>query len=261
MILACFDLSNGSGKTVDMGMDLRSWDLQPSGSRNGFRVLYGFSVVAAILGVITFLVCTTIAIWNYEGYSLSKKFLSDLGSQEFRLSYLFNYSLIGLGFSLIPMFVMIWITDPRNSFAAKLTAIFGTISAIGLIGLGSCPIDRHFFAHNAWLGVWLFPMFYMTVSFFYVAARSPLVGIGFVGASLVMVVAMIVYLLNVELSTYELLQKAVVVCGLIWLGYMIAFMIQSGWKVLQNWEIDDDSKARKEASYMSTLKWRNHRAE
>lgn len=245
-----------------MGWDfIRNIDLSPSGNRSGFRLMFAFAVFAAIQGVVIFLVGTAAAIFEHNGYSISRDYLSNLGRQSFEFSHYFNYTLTWLGFSLIPMFLMIWITDPRQSFSAKLTAILGIVSAAGLIGLGMSPVDRYYITHHVWLAIWIFPMFYMTVSFFYVAARSPYVGVGFVGASLVMVVGMITYLSMVELTTYELLQKAIVVCGLIWLCYMIAFIWQSGFKVLKGWKIDDDSKARKEAAYMSTLKFRDYRAD
>jgi hypothetical membrane protein len=243
-----------------MGLGLENIDLQPSGTRNGFRLLFAFVLFAAIQGLIVFFGSTTLAILEHPDYSLAGNYLSDLGRRKYEHYYLFNYSLIWLGLSLIPMFFMIWITDPRNSLSAKLTAVFGVLSATGLVGLGASPVDRAFISHHFWLAIWLFPMLYMTVSFFYVASRSPYVGIGFITASLIMVIGMIVYLLNVELTTTELLQKAIVVCGFVWLGYMIAFIIQSGYKVLKNWEVYDDTRARKEASYMSTLKYGNHRS-
>ncbi|MEM7785640.1 MAG: DUF998 domain-containing protein, partial [Planctomycetota bacterium] len=185
-----------------------NWDLQPSGTRNGFRILFASVLVAAIQGLVLFLVFTGIAMYEYQGYTFNHHYLSDLGRNTFKYNYFFNYSLIWLGFSLIPMFLMIWITDPRQSISAKMTAALGTVSAIGLMGLGCSPVDRYFVAHHAWLAVWVFPMFYLAITFFYVAARSPYVGIGFLSASLAMSVGMTIYLLTVELTTYEIVQKA-----------------------------------------------------
>ena len=79
-------------------------------------------------------------------------------------------------------------------------------------------------------------------------------GIGFLSAALLMVVIMIAVMLRTELSTLELLQKAVVVCGLVWLTFIIAFIIQSGVYVLKNWDHDDLEKEKLEQEYFTELK-------
>lgn len=221
---------------------------------NKFRLSLILVVAAAVIGVIQFLICTGLSMSRYKDYSFANNSLSDLGCMANEHHAIFNGSLIFLGLAVTPVFIMMWITDPRRSFSIRATAVFGIISTIGLIGVGLSPVDRHFVWHFISLALWLFPMFYMTVSFFTAASRSPYVGIGFLSAALLMVVIMIAVMLRTELSTLELLQKAVVVCGLVWLTFIIAFIIQSGVYVLKNWDHDDLEKEKLEQEYFTELK-------
>ena len=214
-------------------------------------------VAASILGVIQFLICTGISMSRYpDGYSFSANSLSDLGRNAYEHHAIFNGSLIILGLALTPLFIMMWVTDPRRSFSIRVTAVFGVISTLGLIGVGLSPVDRDFVMHFSSLALWLFPMLYMSISFFTAASRSPYVGIGFLAAGLIMVVVTIAVLLNTELSTLELLQKSVVVCGLVWLAFIIAFITQSGVFILTHWDHDDVERARLEQEYFSQLRTR-----
>lgn len=208
----------------------------------------------AMLGLVQFLACTAYSIATFpEGYSFSNNYLSDLGRKSVENSAIFNGSMMLLGICLIPLFGMITAMDTRQSISAKLTTAFGIVSALGIVGMGMTPIDRQYISHHIALAIWLFPMLYLTISFFYVVARSPHVGIWFLSGSLLMVVGMIVVLLNTQLSTYELLQKAIVICGLIWVIYVIAFICQSGITMLKGWTPSDDRREEKEKEYFSTL--------
>jgi len=219
-----------------------------------FKTLLITVLSIAVIGVGQFIFCTTISMAKFpDGYSFSENFLSDLGRASVDNSSMFNGSMIILGLSLIPLFGMVTALDPRRSFSAKATTVFGIISAAGIIGMGMTPIDRQFVSHHVALAAWLFPMLYMSVSFFYVVSRSPHVGVWFLSASFVMVIGMIVILLNTRITTIELLQKAVVFCGLVWLVYVIAFICQSGVTMVKNWDVEDHEREEKENEYYSTL--------
>jgi hypothetical membrane protein len=211
-------------------------------------------LLLAVLGIGQFVFCTVICMANFPaGYSFSKNFLSDLGRASVNNSSWFNGSMIVLGLTLMPLFGMVTALDPRRSISAKVTTLLGVISALGIVGMGMTPIDRQFFGHHVALAAWLFPMLYMTVSFFYVVSRSPNVGVWFLSASLIMVIGMIAVLFNTRITTIELLQKTVVVCGLIWLIYVIAFICQSGISMIRNWEDSNHLREEKENEYFSTL--------
>ncbi len=189
---------------------------------------------------------------------MAGNFLSDLGRQSTSHHAVFNGSLIFLGISLIPSFGILWLINTNRMWSMKVTAVFGIISAFGLIGLGLTSVDREFVLHHVALAIWLFPMMYMTVTFFFAASRSHYTGIGFVAASLVMVVVMIVILLRTEMTSTQLLQKAIVLCGFVWLFYVIAFIYQAGRYVLKNWgRIEDHTD--EEESYFTKLLTEKHR--
>jgi hypothetical membrane protein len=228
--------------------------------RQQFKMLLFLVLTFSIFGILQFLACTTIAITLYPRiFSFSENYLSDLGRKSFDYHYLFNGSLILLGVSLIPLYGLLKATDPKRSVMMTVTSVFGVISASGLIGLGLTPIDRMFVLHHVALGIWLFPMLYMSVTFFVAASRSPYVGVGFLSASLIMVIVMIATLLRTEITSYVLMQKAIVGCGIVWLLYVILFMFQSGVAIIRDWESEVDQRALKETEYCSTLMKENRR--
>ncbi len=222
--------------------------------RQQFKILLFLVLSFAIIGVLQFLACTTIAISLYpRSFSFSENYLSDLGRKSFDYHYLFNGSLILLGVSLIPLYGLLKATDPRRSVMMTVTSVFGVITACGLIGLGLTPIDRMFVLHHVALAMWLFPMLYMSVAFFVAASRSPYAGVGFLSASLIMVIVMIATLLRTEITSYVLMQKAIVVCGIVWLLYVVLFMLQSGVAIIRDWESEVDQRRLKETEYCDAL--------
>ena len=105
---------------------------------------------------------------------MAGNFLSDLGRQSTSHHAVFNGSLIFLGISLIPSFGILWLINTNRMWSMKVTAVFGIISAFGLIGLGLTSVDREFVLHHVALAIWLFPMMYMTVTFFFCGLPKPL---------------------------------------------------------------------------------------
>ena len=227
--------------------------------RQQFKLLLIFVLTLATIGVLQFFICTWIAIANFPGgYSMTENFLSDLGRQNTSHHATFNGSVIFLGISLIPSFCTLWLINTDRMWSMKVTAVFGIISSFGLIGLGLTSIDREFVLHHVALAIWLFPMMYMTVTFFFAASRSHYVGVWFIAASLVMVIVMITVLLQTEMTSTQLLQKAIVLCGFVWLFYVIAFIYQAGRYVLKHWGIRQDHSAE-EDNYFTKLLTNKHR--
>ncbi len=236
--------------------------MQKPSLRQQFKILLLSVVAVSLLGILQFLICTSIAIYNFpDGYSFSENFLSELGLIQHEGHSLFNGSLISLGFSLLPVFAFLWFTDPRNSISIKATSIFGLISSFGIIGVGIWTFDRQFVLHHIAIALWLFPMLYMVVTFFYAASRSPFVGIGFLSVSLVMVGTMIYVLSSTQTTSVQLLQRAVVICGLIWICFIVAFIYQSGMAIINNWDEEDDTRQRKEETFLAALNRGEHRLE
>lgn len=224
------------------------------GSKKAFQFWLSLSIGFALIGVIHSLLCTTVAVTHYpEGYSWEASFLSDLGRNSMPYSDWFNFALVFLGLSLYPLFLTLILVDPRNSFSMKLAAGFGILSATGLMGLGLAPVDKFIVLHHLALGVWLFPMFYTVILFYYGASNSELASVGFIALSLVMVVTMLTILLQTEFTSYQLMQKIIVVCGMIWLIYIIGFIYQSGRLILKSMKDPDYSRAKSEDEYFSEM--------
>ncbi len=195
----------------------------------------------ATLGVLQFLICTATAIYHYPGgFSFTQNYLSELGRQATQYDSIYNGSIIFLGFSLIPSFALLWMTNTHRMWSMRAAAMFGILSSFGMIGMGLVPVDREFVLHYASLAIWMFPMIYMTVSFFFAASRSRYVGIGFLSASLATVVMMIVVLMRTELTSLQLLHMSAVAFGGVWLIYVLVFIYQSGKYMLKNWHLRED---------------------
>ena len=223
-------------------------------SKAAFRNWLIVTLGIAVLGVIQYLVANAVAMAHFpDGYSFSGNFLSDLGRSTHDYSDFYNFSLIFLGIGLLPLFVSLMLVDPRDSFSMKLAAGFGCLTAMGIVGLGLTPIDKFFILHHIALGVWLFPMFYMWIVFFYGASRSTYVGIGFLSVSLLTVVVMLAVLLRSDSTGYQVMQKMIVACGLVWLVYIISFIFQSGRVILKSMRVPDMSRVEAEDEYFSEM--------
>ena len=228
--------------------------------RNQFKMLLFGVIGIAILGIAQFVICTIIAMIRFpDGYSFFDNFLSELGMMGHAGHSVFNGSMIMLGVMLLPMFVLLQLVDPRENFSVRATSFFGILSALGAIGVGTWTFDRFLVMHSLCMAIWLLPMLYMVVTFFFAASTNPIIGVGFVGTSLVMVCGMIFVLMTTTSTSVQLLQKSVVICGLIWLSFIVAYIWQSGVVILNDWIEDDGSRERKEQSYYSALTSGRHR--
>jgi hypothetical membrane protein len=129
-----------------------------------FARLWRWGNAVCFLGVLQFLVCTTLAMLNYPGgtlvdrhsvgYALFANYLSDLGrtvacsgSANGVSAALFNTSIVLLGVSTVPFFVFLPLHAPDRARLLWTAAAFGVLSAFGLIGIGLTPYDKHLAAH------------------------------------------------------------------------------------------------------------------
>ncbi len=218
------------------------------------------SLAIAVFGVIQFLFCVWFAIANYDApFSLTDNFLSELGRTTYEYSHVFNVAIVLLGLSQVPLFTMLVRLNPDDLVSMKIASWLGIISACGIVGLGLTPENRYYVLHHVALVVWLFPMLFCWVFFFFAASRSPYVGIGFLSLSLVVVLAMIVVMLQANMTGFELLQKVVIVCALIWWAFVFGFVCQSGYFVLSHEQTNEKVHGESEMTYIELLKTRGRR--
>ena len=190
---------------------------------------------AALVGVLQFVACVAIVYaQRTDDFTFSSNFLSDLGITKYPLSWLYSGSLAMLGLTQIPLFASLTFLDPRKSMSMRSTSVFGVLASLGLVFLGLTPFDTMYFLHHVSLALWLFPMFYCWVAFFFAASRSPYVGIGFLSTSLAMVILLMFVLLRSDVDGFELMQKCVIVCGFVWLVFVFGFVCQSAIQILRD---------------------------
>ncbi|MBX3418121.1 MAG: hypothetical protein KF851_11000 [Pirellulaceae bacterium] len=181
-------------------------------------------------------------------------FLSDLGRSVLPLAWLFNSSLIVLGLMLIPMFIMLIKVDARQSLTMRLATGFGILSCLGLICLGNSPVDRAYISHLFATAMWIFPMLYTVIAFYVSAARSAYVNVWFIGASLLMAVVMLVVFFRADATDLKVIQRMLVVSGVVWLGFMIWFLGLEGYGVIAEWEPTAHERVDRESQeYYQTL--------
>jgi hypothetical membrane protein len=213
-------------------------------------------LASAILGVCQFVVVVVICTVNLPEKQIPSDgyFLSDLGRSVLSLAWLFNGSLILLGLMLIPMFVMLLRIDARQSLSLRIATGFGMTSCMGLICLGFSPVDRAYISHLLATAMWVFPMLYTVIAFYISAARSAYVNVWFIGASLLMAVAMLVVFFQAGATDLKVIQRMLVVSGGVWLGFMIWFLALEGYGVIAEWEPTAHERVDRESQeYYQTL--------
>jgi hypothetical membrane protein len=187
-----------------------------------------FVSAAACLGIVQFTVAVPIAIRCYpaeggargSGYSVVDNFLSDLGCSKTpsgqdnsRSAAVFNTSVIALGVTLLPFFSVLSTTIEK---LRKLVWFSGTLAALGLIGIGSTPYDRHFVAHNVSLGLWLGPMLLLLIGYFVGSARSGQATSGLAVWTGILVLAILAYAFGASHVEHVLMQKVTVGVSIVW---------------------------------------------
>ncbi|MEQ1904429.1 MAG: DUF998 domain-containing protein [Pirellulaceae bacterium] len=218
--------------------------------KNPLRYWLAGVLASAILGIVQFIIVAIVCVVKLPRKHIPEDgyFLSDLGRSVLPLSGLFNGSLITLGILLIPMFIMLVRVDSRQSFSLRVATLFGIVSSIGLVFLGCSPVDKAYVSHLLATAMWVFPMLYMVIAFYASATRSHYVNAKFIGASLIMAVVMLIVFFSAQATDLKLIQRMLVVCGSIWLGFIIWFLALEGYGVIAEWEptaiekVDHDSQ-------------------
>jgi hypothetical membrane protein len=182
--------------------------------------------VVAFLGIVQFLGAVTMAIHRYpidptgRGYSVFDNFLSDLGCSRTpwgrdnsASAAVFNGSAMVLGATLLPFFSILPTTIGT---LRKLVWISGTLSALGLIGIGLTPYDRHFAAHSAALGLWIGPMFVLLVAHLIASALDQETSFARTAWTLALLCAIPAYALAGTHSAYVVMQKLTAGVAIVW---------------------------------------------
>jgi beta-lactamase regulating signal transducer with metallopeptidase domain len=152
------------------------------------------------------------------------------------------------------MFVMLVAIDTKQSLGIRIATFFGIASALGVFLIGMSPVDRNYFGHMAAMALWLFPMLYMIVPFFFSASRSPYVSFWFVATSLAMILIMLIVLLSRQDGDYRLVQKMLASCGTVWLFFIIWYLGQSGFAAINDWEPSSRERIdRKSQEYYDSI--------
>ena len=194
----------------------------------------GFAI--SIFGVVQFLICCMISMSMYPGgtildkqtidYSLSENYLSDLGrsvslsgqDNEVGANF-FNWSIAFMGFSMMPFFFFLP-TQASDQIGAMIAcSVLGMISAVAMGMLGMFPVD-------------LYPLLQMLGS-----KQNPML-LSLVSVAVAMLTVSYMYhgtetaaavIFGREIPTQAvLLQKLVVIAGLIWcLTFSIKMLVSA----------------------------------
>ncbi len=177
------------------------------------------AAVVSFLGLIQFLLAVRVAAARYPGgFSFGTRFLSEMGETHGPAGVLFNRSIILLGSCLAFFFV--------NGFRDDETTVFrwsGVLSACGLIGIGSTPLDKFFYEHHLFLILWLVPMFPMIIAG---TIGSRISGLPGMLLGIVLLFLTVRYITSAGSNQAPWNQKLVIVVGLAW-------MVLAGFHVLR----------------------------
>jgi hypothetical protein len=158
-------------------------------------------------------------------------FLSDLGKSKTwsgvdngPSATLFNTSVICLGVALLPFFAILPTTVARGKTIIRIS---GTVSAVGLIGIGLTPYDLYFVAHHVALGLWIGPMFILVIAYLIAAAWNDDASFGLIAWTLILAAAIGAYALAGAQGGYVAMQKVTAVVSVVWFSsivYRVAFV-------------------------------------
>ncbi len=224
-------------------------------TRQAWRIALGLVLGLAGVGVFQFIMVVPVCISRFpKNEEFSTFFLSELGRSTFATGWLFNGSLIFLGLSIIPAFASLLVIDSRQSISMRIAICFGISSAVGVVFLGLSPVDRHFIGHMFAMALWVFPMMYTIVPFFFSASRHPQVSFWFVGASLMMFVIMLTVLMIRQDSNFHLVQKMIATCGCVWLSFILWYIGLVGYQAIDFWRPSREEIVERESqSYLETI--------
>lgn len=186
--------------------------------------------VIGLLGIAQFAGSVVHAIGIYPGgYDIANHFLSDLGrtrtlagADNADCACLFNWSLILLGTSLIPFFVVMSLSLDEGR---AVSCVSGVLSACGLVGIGSTPYDRYILEHVASLGLWLVSTLLMVAVFLVYSRLNRIASLTLAVATLFVFGAAWKYVAADSHNGHVVFQKLLAVFAIVWFG--IVFMIVS----------------------------------
>lgn len=228
--------------------------------RRRYEYLIFGSIGAACLGVLQFAIAVLVAIQYFPGtFSLSTNLLTDLGQDENDYSWIFNTSIILLGLSLAPLFLLLPLVETRAKVSKYLVAVSGCGSSLGLILLGLTPNDNYFIEHYAAMFLWAIPTVVTVMAFFYLVSNNPNMSLWFTLTCLITVVAMLAFLLGTQDGNHKILQRILLVYGFLWFGFLVFFAFRCGQIALQQASEDHISVDELADSYRSQLAARDHR--
>jgi hypothetical membrane protein len=180
-----------------------------------------FASMAAFLGLVQFVVALSFAIHFYPGgYSIFDNFISDLGclrtlagQNNLASAEIFNLSVIILGAALIPFF---WVLPTTISKLRKTIRLSGTLSALGLIGIGMTPYDKFFVAHHLALGLWIMPMFILLIAHLIASVADEQASAIRTAMTLLLLAAIFLYISAGTRSGYVVMQKLTAAVAIVW---------------------------------------------
>jgi hypothetical membrane protein len=193
---------------------------------NRISLLHLIVSLAGFLGIMQFACVVMVAIHRYpasgirHGYSISKNFLSDLGCSRTPMgednsasATVFNPSAVILGVSLLPFF---WVLSTTIYQLRRTVWFSGTLSALGLIGIGLTPYDKHFAAHMVALGFWIGPLFILLIAHFIASVLQGSNSLVRTLLTFLLLAAILAYALAGSYNGYVVMQKLTVAVAVIW---------------------------------------------
>ncbi len=214
----------------------------------------------ACMGIAQFGISIFWAIASYDHYSLTENFLSDLGRVRVNgvdntaSASVFNRSLVILGLSLIPFFVVIPAVVERFQSGLRIS---GVISALGVMGLGLTPYDRYGIAHIISLVVWIGAFLFMAMALAVNVGFRGIPSMACAGATFALFMCACGYVLGGSHVGHVVYQKLLVLAASMWIGVTVIVVSISTHKiVLSRQRMIVDNQARRYLQLIERGDWR-----
>lgn len=224
---------------------------------NKTQLIFG---LVALLGIAQFLYLVPRAMSVYPGgYLISHNFLSDLGCtvtssgrDNSASATIFNRSIILLGILLIPFFTALPTVLENPHWIIRCA---GVLSALGLIGVGSTPYDRYFVEHFVALGLWIFPMLVMVVTFAVSAETDRITSLALLFCTFLVLLAAGAYAFAGYHSGHVIFQKILAILSIFWFCLVFVIVSVSTIQSIPSTRLIAERQARK---YLNIIQ-RDHR--
>lgn len=195
------------------------------------------SVVIVLLGLGLFALGLMRAVQLSPRFSFTQSFFSELGQTGKRSAMFFNASVVLLGSCVLVFFL-----NSVRFYGEVLFGLLGTVSAVGLIGVGLTPMNTHFVSHCVCLGVWLLALLAVLLLQSAEAMRNgeytlPI----FAGVLAVLIVA---YGASGLGGNAPFFQKLVVATAILWLGIVCWYAIRNAVSITREYVVGHDRQTR-----------------